>query len=72
MFDHAFVVKAWDPLWVSEILRDDAQRELLALKQGADLEVDDHGIQLKDLPLDPDGMTARFDRMAAIAESLGW
>jgi hypothetical protein len=71
-FDRAFVIKAWDPLWVSEAFDPDLRALLHALAAGAELEIDDRVLVIRRLPLDPTGFEARFALATQAADRLGW
>ncbi len=71
-FDRAFVIKAWDPLWVAERFDAILRAELSALAASAELEVDDRTLVVRNLTLDPSQFAHRLACATRAAERLDW
>lgn len=71
-FDAAFVVKGYDPSAVCARLSEGARKRLLELTRLGTLVVDDQGLLLRGMPLDPKQVTDAIRRAAAAARAIGW
>lgn len=72
-FDNAFVIKGYDIRTINELL--DAERvrkNLLAILEMAPVTLDDRGLTVRRLPLEPDVLRATLDRGLQVAAGLGW
>jgi hypothetical protein len=71
-FDRAFVIKGYDPDRVRELLDDGVRAALLESLELGPIEVDDHGIQLGEAPLDPEALAPAIALAIKVAQALAW
>ncbi|MBT3223127.1 MAG: hypothetical protein HN348_28980, partial [Proteobacteria bacterium] len=71
-FDDAFVIKGYDHKVIIKTLTESVRRELLAINALAPIEVEDRGLHVSNLPMDPAQLEPLVQRACAIAEGLGW
>ena len=71
-FDHAFVLKCWDPLWLTDQLQPHVRAAIHTLGEGVALSIDDRSITLRGVPLDIAHIRARLHDATRVADLFGW
>lgn len=71
-FDAAYVVKGWDPERIRSMMSDEVRRSLLTLNERAQVEIDDHVLRVRRLPLEPEALEPLVIEALELASALGW
>lgn len=71
-FDRTFIVKGWDPYELRARLTAEARGGLLALQAAGSVDLDDHALSTRDLPLDTAVIAEAVRGSVRVAVALGW
>ncbi len=71
-FDHAFVVKGYDPEQVRELISPAVRERLVALRSAGRVDVDDLRLHAGELSVDPRQMASIVRDASLAADALGW